>query len=238
LWEQLSPRHGDGGLAGHPCPRQVESREEPNFFQPFSGLSKSRSLKEYRDYPVQIHSKSRSCQEYLGCYRRQRLRKNGEVYFKYEPRVNLNKKRLPLKEYDTPEEAALVHDVAKYCLGIKHGHFNFTLEQDINLQQIPSELPPYKIVELVLKRAKDIQQQKTYQKACSMPPSNVFDPPNPSCDIQDLEVFTKSQDDPTNNYLSSPYNQSLSIEGIIIFIDLQDGPTCNQNLKDVLCIIW
>jgi hypothetical protein len=112
------------------------------------------------------------------------------------------------------------------------------LEQDINLQQIPSELPPYKIVELVLKRAKDIRQQKTYQKACSMPPSNVFDPPNPSCDIQDLEVFTESQDDPTNNYLSSPYNQSLSIEGIIIFIDLQDGPTCNQNLKDVLCIIW
>jgi hypothetical protein len=71
-----------------------------------------------------------------------------------------------------------------------------------------------------------------------MPPSNVFDPPNPSLMIEDLEVFTKSQDDPTNNYLSSPYNQSLSIEGIIIFIDLQDGPTCNQNLKDVLCIIW
>jgi hypothetical protein len=75
-----------------------------------------------------------------------------------------------------------------------------------------------------------------------MPPSNVFDPPNPSSMIEDLEVFTESQDvppcDPTNNYLSSPSNQSLSIEGIIIFIHLQDGPTCNQNLKDVLCIIW
>jgi hypothetical protein len=116
------------------------------------------------------------------------------------------------------------------------------LEQDIDLQQIPSKLPPDKIVELVLKCAKDIRQQKTYQKACSMPPSNVFDPPNPSLMIEDLEVFTESQDvqacDPTNNYLSSPSNQSLSIEGIIIFIHLQDGPTCNQNLKDVLCIIW
>jgi len=79
--------------------------------------------------------------------------------------------------------------------------------------------------------------------ASSMPPpSNVSHPPNPSLTIEDLEVFTESQDvqacDPTNNYLSSPSNQSLSIEGIIIFIDLQDGPTCNQNLKDVLCIIW
>ncbi len=186
-------------------------------------------------------------QKYPGCCRRRRLgkkngKKNGEVYYKYEPRVKLNNKRLPLKEYDTWEEAALVHDVAKYCLGIKHGHFNSTLERYIHLPQISSELSPYEIVEFVLKCAKDIQQQETYQKACSMPPSNVFDPPNPSSMIEDLEVFTESQDvqpcDPTNNYLSSPFNQSLSIEGIIIFIDLQDGPTYNRNLKDVLCIIW
>jgi hypothetical protein len=105
------------------------------------------------------------------------------------------------------------------------------LEQYIDLPRIPSELPPYEIVKFVLKCAKDIRRQETYQKACSMPPSNVFDLPNPSLMIEDLEVFTKSQDvqacDPTNNYLSSPSNQSLSIEGIIIFIDLQDGPTCN-----------
>ncbi len=148
------------------------------------------------------------------------------------------------------------------------------MKQYIDLPRIPSELPPYEIVEFVLKRAKAIRQQETYHKACSMPPSNVFDPLNPSLMIEDLEVFTESQDvqacsmppsnvfdplnpslmiedlevftesqdvqacDPTNNYLSSPSNQSLSIEGIIIFIDLQDGPTCNQNLKDVLCIIW
>jgi len=105
------------------------------------------------------------------------------------------------------------------------------LEQYIDLPRIPSERPPYEIVEFVLKHAKAIRQQEKYQKACSMPPSNVFDPPNPSLMIEDLEVFTESQDvqacDPTNNYLSSPFNQSLSIEGIIIFIDLQDGPTCN-----------
>jgi hypothetical protein len=178
-----------------------------------------------------------------GCCRRQRRRKkNGEVYYKYEPRVNLNNKRLPLKEYDTLEEAALVHDIAKYCLGIKHGRLNSTLERYIHLQRISSELPPSEIVELVRNHAKAIGQQETYQKACSMPPSDVSHPPNPSLTIEDLEVFTESQDvqawDPTNNYLSSPSNQSLSIEGIIIFIDLQDGPTCNQNLKDVLCIIW
>jgi hypothetical protein len=116
------------------------------------------------------------------------------------------------------------------------------LERYIHLPRISSELPPSKIVELVLNRAKAIRQQETYHKACSMPPLNVFDPLNPILMIEDLEVFTESQDvqacDPTNNYLSSPSNQSLSIEGIIIFIHLQDGPTCNQNLKDVLCIIW
>jgi hypothetical protein len=90
------------------------------------------------------------------------------------------------------------------------------LEQDIALPQISSKLPPCKIVELVLKCVKDIRQQEPSQKACSMPPSNVFDPLNPSLMIEDLEVFTQSQDvqacDPTNNYLSSPSNPSLSIE--------------------------
>jgi len=117
-------------------------------------------------------------------------------------------------------EAALVHDVAKVCLGIEHGHFNFTLEQYIDLPRIPSELPPDEIVEFVLKYAKAIRQQETYQKASSMPPSNLFDPPNPSLMIEDLEVFLESQDvqacDPTKNYLSNPSNQSLIIEGISI----------------------
>jgi hypothetical protein len=119
---------------------------------------------------------------------------------------------------------------------------NFTLEQYSELPRIPSELPRDEIVEFVLKCAKVIQQQETYQKASSMPPSNLFDPPNPSLMIEDLEFFTESQDvqacGPTNNYLSNSSNQSSIIEGISIFIDLQDGPTCNQNLKDVLCIIW
>jgi hypothetical protein len=110
------------------------------------------------------------------------------------------------------------------------------LEQDIDLQQIPSKLPPDKIVELVLKCAKDIRQQKTYQKACSMPPSNVFDPPNPSLMIEDLEVFTESQDvqacDPTNNYLSSPYNQSLSIEDYEDWATMVDGTTSNRVLPE------
>jgi len=115
------------------------------------------------------------------------------------------------------------------------------LEQYIDLPRIPSELPLDKIVEFILKCAKAIQQQETYQKASSIPPSNLFDPPNPSLMIEDLEVFMESQDvqacDPTNNYLSNPSNQSLIIEGISISLTYQDGPTCNQNLKDVLCII-
>jgi hypothetical protein len=155
-----------------------------------------------------------------GCFIRCRRRQNGEVYFKFEPRVKLNKKRLPLKEYNTWDEAALVHDVAKVCLGIEHGHFNFPLEQYIDLPRIPSELPSDEIVEFVLKHAKAIQQQETYRKASSMPPSNLFDPPNPSLMIEDLEVFMVSEDiqacDPTNNYLSNSSNQSLIIEGISI----------------------
>jgi len=90
------------------------------------------------------------------------------------------------------------------------------LEQYIDLPRIPSELPLDKIVEFILKCAKAIQQQETYQKASSIPPSNLFDPPNPSLMIEDLEVFMESQDvqacDPTNNYLSNPSNQSLIIE--------------------------
>jgi hypothetical protein len=164
-------------------------------------------------------NKSRSRPYYPGCCRRRRSRQNGEVYYKYEPRVRLNKKRLPLKEYDTWDEAALVHDVAKFCLCIEHGQFNFPLERYIKLPQIPSELPPDKIVEFVLKHSKDIQQQETYQKASSMPPLNR-DPPNPSLMIEDLEVFMESQDvqacDPTSNYLSNPSNQSLIIERISI----------------------
>jgi len=94
------------------------------------------------------------------------------------------------------------------------------LEQYIDLPRIPSEIPLDEIVEFILKCAKAIQQQETYQKASSMPPSNLFDPPNPSLMIEDLEVFMESQDvqacDPTNNYLSNPSNQSLIIEGISI----------------------
>ncbi len=206
----------------------------------FKWLSETNTIQPVIQSRTRITNPSRP--DYPGCCRRRRRRQNGEVYFKYEPRVKLNKRRLPLKEYNTWLEAALVHDVAKVCLGIEHGHLNFTLEQYSELPRIPSELPRDEIVEFVLKCAKVIQQQETYQKASSMPPSNLFDPPNPSLMIEDLEFFTESQDvqacDPTNNYLSNSSNQSLIIEGISIFIDLQDGPTCNQNLKDVLCIIW
>jgi len=160
------------------------------------------------------------CTHHAGCCRRRRIRRNGEVYYKYEPRVKLNKKRLPLKEYDTWDEAALVHDVAKFCLRIEHGQFNFPLERYIDLPQIPSELPRDEIVEFVLKYAKAIRQQETYEKASSMPPLNLFDPSNPSLMLEDLEVFMESQDvqacDQTSNYLSNPSNQSLIIEGISI----------------------
>jgi hypothetical protein len=129
----------------------------------------------------------------------------------------------------------LVHDVAKFCLGIKHGHFNFPLKQYIHLPQIPSELPPYKIVELVLEHAKDIRQQETYHKACSMRPSNVFDPLNPSLMIEDLEVSMELQDvqacDPTNNYLSGPSNQSLSIEDYEEWATEVNETTLNENVE-------
>jgi hypothetical protein len=118
------------------------------------------------------------------------------------------------------------------------------LEQSTDLPRIPSELPelpPDEIVEFVLKYAKAIRQQETYQKASSMPPSNLFDPPNPSLMIEDLEVFMESQDvqacDPTNNYLSNPSNQSLTIEGISISLTHKMAQHVT-NLKDVLCIIW
>ncbi|CAK9254843.1 unnamed protein product [Sphagnum jensenii] len=69
-----------------------------------------------------------------------------------------------------------------------------------------------------------------------MPPSNVFDLPNPSLMIEDLEVFTKSQDvqacDPTNNYLSSPSNQSLSIEDYEDWATMVDGTTSNRVLPE------
>ncbi|KAH8973213.1 hypothetical protein BDL97_01G033600 [Sphagnum fallax] len=68
-----------------------------------------------------------------------------------------------------------------------------------------------------------------------MPPSNVFDPPNPSLMIEDLEVFTKSQDvqacDPTNNYLSSLSNQSLSIEDYEECATRVDETTLNEYVE-------
>jgi len=163
-----------------------------------------------------------------GCCRRRRIRQNGEVYYKYEARVKLDNKRLPLKEYDTWDEAALVHDVAKFCLRIEHGHFNSPLERYIDLPRIPSELPLDEIVEFILKCAKAIQQQETYQKARSMPPSNLFDPLNPSLMIEDSEVFMESQDvqacDPTNNYLCNPSNQSLNTEDDEEWVELLKNP--------------
>ncbi|KAH8973215.1 hypothetical protein BDL97_01G033700 [Sphagnum fallax] len=73
--------------------------------------------------------------------------------------------------------------------------------------------------------------------ASSMPPpSNVSHPPNPSLTIEDLEVFTESQDvqacDPTNNYLSSPSNQSLSIEDYEDWATMVDGTISNRVLPE------
>jgi hypothetical protein len=109
------------------------------------------------------------------------------------------------------------------------------LEQNFDLPRIPSKLPPYEIVKLVLKHAKAIRQQKTYQKASSMPPSNLFDPPNPSLMIEDLEFFTESQDvqacGPTNNYLSNSSNQSSIIEDYEEWATKVDETTLNEYVE-------
>jgi hypothetical protein len=78
---------------------------------------------------------------YIGVTKRKRDTKNGSIY-KYEPWVRFKKDKFYFEGQITAEKAAIIRDVAKFCLKINgRKGFNFSQEQYISLSQFQEFLP-------------------------------------------------------------------------------------------------
>ncbi len=78
---------------------------------------------------------------YIGVTKRKRDTKNGSIY-KYEPWVRFKKDKFYFEGQNTAEKAAIIRDVAKFCLKINgRKGFNFSQEQYISLSQFQEFLP-------------------------------------------------------------------------------------------------
>jgi hypothetical protein len=78
---------------------------------------------------------------YIGVTKRKRDTKNGSIY-KYEPWVRFKKDKFYFEGQTTAKKAAIIRDVAKFCLKINgRKGFNFSQERYISLSQFQESLP-------------------------------------------------------------------------------------------------
>ncbi|CAM6052126.1 unnamed protein product [Sphagnum compactum] len=78
---------------------------------------------------------------YIGVTKRKRDTKDGSIY-KYEPWVRFKKDKFYFEGQTTAKKAAIIRDVAKFCLKINgRKGFNFSQEQYISLTQFQEFLP-------------------------------------------------------------------------------------------------
>lgn len=93
---------------------------------------------------------------------------------RFVPRVRVPKTRyeLPLGEYRTLDEAALVRDVATFYYG-KKGGFNFTNDYPASLPEIPSHISGQEKIEWVSARAKE-RARIMFPKPLASQPAETF----------------------------------------------------------------
>jgi len=90
-------------------------------------------------YPFQKFRVTQRC--YIGVTKRKRDTKNGSIY-KYEPWVRFKKDKFYFEGQTTAKKAAIIRDVAKFCLKINgRKGFNFSQEWYISLSQFQEFLP-------------------------------------------------------------------------------------------------
>ncbi len=147
----------------------------------------------------------------LGAYPFQKFRKYHGVHenpkkdgrVKYEPRVSLNGVKIYFQEQETKEQAAIIRDVAMFCLDINgRVGFNFHHSCYNSLSKISNKLPHDQIKTLILQYAKSLE---IWQFASTLHLSNT--PDEDATMVHGDEHFTMFHEVP----LPSFHNQSQAI---------------------------
>jgi len=141
---------------------------------------------------------------------RKKLKKDGRV--KYEPVVSLNGVKIYFQEQETIEQAALIRDVAMFCLDINGRHgFNFHEDLYFSLSKISNKLPRDQIKDLILQYAKGLPTWKHMTtNASPLHPSNI---PNEDATMVGFDEFLRELCEEPLQLSFDNQSQEVDVEG-------------------------